>query len=260
MRTWNTFLGGCIAALAVPVYAQDMSAEEHFNKAEALFKVREYKEALVHYKAAYLASLAPELLFNMAQCYRFLDQYEEALGSYKTFLRELPQAPNRAEVEGLIKEVEELLAKQKAAQGAAPVGSLKPAGLSNEPASQPITTTPKPEPETKPKPDVTPETKGPTNPKPLLYGAAGGATLGVVFGAISLSTAKKAQESQTAGNPIETFGQQFKTAQTLAAGSDIMLAAALFAGGTGAYMLFKNQQTEATATLGLNQISITFKF
>jgi tetratricopeptide (TPR) repeat protein len=62
----------------------------YFEAAEDAYKRREYEAALDNYRAAYRLSMEPLLLYNIAQCYRFLGQDEEALRTYKAFLFDAP--------------------------------------------------------------------------------------------------------------------------------------------------------------------------
>jgi tetratricopeptide (TPR) repeat protein len=229
-----------------PAIAQDMSAEEHFNQAEALFKIRDYEQALVHYKAAYLASLAPELLFNMAQCYRFLGKYEDALGTYKTFLRELPDTTMKSDVENIMKEVEDLLIKQKSTQAATPMGSLNP-NITSE--SQPSSRATDPNPNTsKETPEVvkapTDKPLNPNIPKYILFGAGGAIATSFILGGVSLSMAKKSAAAQLEGKPASEFSQTFRSSQVLAGTSTALLIGAVLAGGTGALLFVKSKSTK----------------
>ena len=110
-----------IFLVALPAVAQDKQdlalAEKKYEEGEVLFKVQEYAKALEAYKASFLLSKAPLLLYNIAQCQRFLGTYEEAITSYKSFLREVPEAPNRKTVEGFINGMEESLASGVTKEG-----------------------------------------------------------------------------------------------------------------------------------------------
>ena len=101
---------GLISLLAPPLYAQSGKptkadierAADLFKKAEAYYAVSEYEKALEGYKEAYLLSLQPELIFNVAQCQRQLGRYEDAIKSYRSFLRQSPDTPTREKVETLL--------------------------------------------------------------------------------------------------------------------------------------------------------------
>jgi tetratricopeptide (TPR) repeat protein len=89
-------------------------AKTFFETAETHYRLQEFSQALDAYKESYRISQHPELLFNIAQCYRKLERYEEALLSYQSFLRDVPKAKNRAEVEAHIANLQKLLAERAA--------------------------------------------------------------------------------------------------------------------------------------------------
>jgi hypothetical protein len=94
-------------AFAEPSEADIKKASALFDEAEKKFKIGEYQLALADYKAAYLLTGEPALLFNIGQCHRFLGNDQEAIKSYKVFLRDAnPDGSSRAIAEKLIAELE----------------------------------------------------------------------------------------------------------------------------------------------------------
>lgn len=109
-----------VLGLAVtPVGARAADEEEakiHFDKAQMAYKLGKYAEAIREYEAAYRAMPDPAFLFNIAQSHR--QQYrldrrakhlQRALTLYKSYLREMPQAPNKQTVQKIIEELKSLL-------------------------------------------------------------------------------------------------------------------------------------------------------
>jgi tetratricopeptide (TPR) repeat protein len=82
------------------------SAKEHFNQGTRHFELGHFQEALGEYEAAYMAVPDPVFLFNAAQCHRKMGHDKEAVGFYKSYLRNAPNAPNRADVQKRIQELE----------------------------------------------------------------------------------------------------------------------------------------------------------
>src|SRR5678815_2291227 len=107
----------CVAILQIasPAQAADARAEAkaHFERGSVLFDLQRYDEAAAEYEAAYEAKPDPALLFNLAQAYRLAKKPERAIAAYNSYLRRLPQAKNRAEIEGRIEEMKALDAQQK---------------------------------------------------------------------------------------------------------------------------------------------------
>jgi tetratricopeptide (TPR) repeat protein len=90
------------------------AARAAFMRASQHYKLGEYKEALVEFKAAYRNFEVSTFLFNIAQCERQLEMREEALREYRMYLAEAPDAPNRDEVREMIARLEREVASEKA--------------------------------------------------------------------------------------------------------------------------------------------------
>src|SRR5262245_36193200 len=109
MRRRILLLGVLFALLSVSpalTRAQDGPAEQAKSLAAqgtARYQVGLFDEALRLYEAAYKVHPVPALIFNIAQCQRQLKNYDKAAFLYRSFLRSLPDAPNRAQVEEIIK-------------------------------------------------------------------------------------------------------------------------------------------------------------
>lgn len=108
----------CIAVViahAAPASADNKAeAKPHVAIADREFKLGHFKEALAEYGKAYELFPAPALLFNIGQCERYLKDYERAIFSFQSYLREKPDAANRATVEDLIHESQAALDAERA--------------------------------------------------------------------------------------------------------------------------------------------------
>ena len=120
-----TWMAAAFALAAGPLRAQDSSLEEakaHAAKAKVHYDLGEYEKAAEEYILVYrIRPLAP-LLYNIAQSYRQAGQYEKAKQFYKSYLRETNDPTNRAAIEKAIREIDELLAKEKRARDVPPKG------------------------------------------------------------------------------------------------------------------------------------------
>ena len=129
---------GLLAALAAPRVGQaddKAAARERYRAGERSYKVGDFHEALAAFKAAYQFSPDPTLLYNIAQCYRQLGETKTALFTYRNYLRERPDAPNRTEVEARIADLERQAAA--GAPGPAPPPAHAPPAPSVPPARPP---------------------------------------------------------------------------------------------------------------------------
>jgi hypothetical protein len=109
--TWpRSLLALFIVALAARTAAADdaatRNARRHFERGQKLYALTKFREALDEYQQAFDAKPIPDFLFNIGQCYRNLGDYDSAIFSYKKYLGATPDAPNRAQVEQLIGELQ----------------------------------------------------------------------------------------------------------------------------------------------------------
>jgi hypothetical protein len=115
------------------------AARLHFRKGGKAYDLGRYLEAAKEYEAAYDAKDDPALLFNIAQAYRLGGDNPNAVRAYKAFLRRMPRAPNRAEVEARIAELQHVIEQQAHAKESAPEGTMAPSTKppDKEPAAAP---------------------------------------------------------------------------------------------------------------------------
>src|SRR5688500_14920163 len=104
-------------ATASPVAEE---ARAHYRKGVAHFNLDEWKQAVEEFRTAYRLYPDATFLYNIAQCHWKLGDSAEALSFYKKYLRERPDAPNRAVVEKRIEELQAVLAAQPKASPATP--------------------------------------------------------------------------------------------------------------------------------------------
>jgi len=126
------------------VAAKAKAAKEKKDKdpremqAREAFAAGSYKEALDIYTKLYAAKLHPTFLRNIARCYQNLGEPERAISSFREYLRKAKDMPTeeRAEVEGYIKEMEELQQKNAAA-AAPPTPAPQPLPVAAPPPAEP---------------------------------------------------------------------------------------------------------------------------
>lgn len=113
------------------VEAKQREAREHYQKGITHYNLGEFAQSIEEFKQAYAISQAHGLLFNIAQAYRLTQDHKQALYFYRTYLRLVPEAPNRADVEARMVEIEKLLAEQERLKNDQPVGVIAPADVSS---------------------------------------------------------------------------------------------------------------------------------
>ena len=80
-------------------HADSSQARAHFSAGSRAYSLGEWTRAIDEYKKAYDASPDPAFLYNIGQAYRGAGDAKQALFFYRSYLRNAPDAPNRAEVE-----------------------------------------------------------------------------------------------------------------------------------------------------------------
>jgi tetratricopeptide (TPR) repeat protein len=108
LAAWMAKRPGAPAAAAQAPTGDDpaLEARAHAKQATTYYNLSRFRDALAEYEAAYMIRPDPALLYNVAQCHRQLGNDADALRFYKSYLRNAPDAPNRAEVEKRIKQLE----------------------------------------------------------------------------------------------------------------------------------------------------------
>jgi tetratricopeptide (TPR) repeat protein len=158
-------------------------ARQHFEQGTTYYDLQRYEDAAREYELAFAEKNDPALLFNIGQAYRFAGNYAKAIGSFKAFLRRLPNADNRAEVEARIAEMQRMLDDQKRNQEKPPGGIApieKP--IENKPVVEAAPPPPAAQP-SPPAPAPVVETPAARPPRALRY--AGIATLAVGVAALA---------------------------------------------------------------------------
>jgi tetratricopeptide (TPR) repeat protein len=140
-------------------------ARQHVARAKVHYDLGEYQQAAEEYIIVYRLRAIPALLFNIAQAYRQGGNYDKAKQFYKAYLRESPNLKNKKMIEQAIREMDELLAKEKKTK------ESPPTGVASEPVPAPQKALPMPAtppPESKPAPEAVaqkPELVTPNAPK-----------------------------------------------------------------------------------------------
>jgi tetratricopeptide (TPR) repeat protein len=141
--------------------AADDQARAQFERAEAAFRARRFEDARLAYQAAYELRALPGLLFNIAQCHRYLDNHERAIFFYERYLKLAGRRANRARTLELIAQERAHLKRSRAvaragrgARGGSEQEPEPPAGATAEmeaalaleppPATPPESVTPTP--------------------------------------------------------------------------------------------------------------------
>jgi tetratricopeptide (TPR) repeat protein len=145
------------------------AARAHSQEGDSYYKLEKYTNAITEYEQAYLAKPDPSFLYNIAQCHRLMGNGAEAIHFYRRFLKDAPNAPNRAVAEKHIRDLEDIASHGTASiPPMAPLAPLGPAPVSPPPPSEaplaplPSTPTSPPPALSAPPPTSTPVSTTPT--------------------------------------------------------------------------------------------------
>jgi len=120
-------MAGCMAAVVLAAALLAPSARAYAAPdareltAREYFASQRYQEALDLFAKLYAESLHPNYLRNIGRCYQNLGQPDRAIVSFHDYLRKAKVSPEeRVEIEGFIKDMEDLKRKQQEAAASAP--------------------------------------------------------------------------------------------------------------------------------------------
>jgi len=169
---------GAVLLCAATAHAQDkpvdpkVAAKEHYAKGTSFYDLGRYDEAVKEFEAAYQLKNDPAFLYNLAQSYRQAGNHERAVHFYKTYLRYVPNAKNRADIEDKIKAEEKLVGSGGPGTTPPPVTTTPPPGTTTPPPPGGEPTVVVPPPGNPPPPGYAPPpgyTPPPGNPPPPGY-------------------------------------------------------------------------------------------
>lgn len=135
-----------LAALLVTVFTGVAHAEDReaarkaYAEGATYYDLNQYPAALAAFTRAYWNYAEPSFLFNIAQCHRALKHKREAMDFYRSYLRKAPSAPNREDVQAIIAELEQSIAKDDAATAPLPHPTTGVDSSSQQPASGTLAT------------------------------------------------------------------------------------------------------------------------
>jgi tetratricopeptide (TPR) repeat protein len=89
--------------------SSDAVARGLFEAARASYAAGKYEDALKYFQQAYDLSQRAALLYNIGQAADRLHQDQRTVEAFRLYLERVPDAPNRAEVEGRLRSLERLV-------------------------------------------------------------------------------------------------------------------------------------------------------
>jgi len=142
MTRYLAALALCLAATTAKADEQ-AEAQKHFDAAEKAYNVGDFAGALKEYQASYQLFPSPLLLFDMAQCHRFLGENEKAKFEYQRYLDNAPpDDQSRPAAQQLIKQLETTIEQERQSKKSPPTGTAKPGAAPTTEPSSPATAIP----------------------------------------------------------------------------------------------------------------------
>jgi tetratricopeptide (TPR) repeat protein len=241
------------------VAADKKAAKERYEAGKRAYNLGEFDTAIKEWTEGYKIGGDAIFLYNLGQAYRQKGEVKEAIRFYKSYLRESPNATNRAQVEQIIADLEKKPVQPETRPATRPVTppETQPATRpvtppETQPATRPVTpptTRPVTPPETQPatQPVVPPVSGGGSPGKALKIAglAAGGAGValvvtGVIFGLQASSLESELNDARANHEPwsqdLADKDSKGHTASTISLVTLSVGAAAVIAGGTLFYL------------------------
>jgi hypothetical protein len=177
-------------------------------RAREAFAAGRYQEALDGFVKLYAEKLHPNYLRNIGRCYQNLGDPDKAISSFREYLRKAKavSGDERKEVEGYIKEMEDLKREREAAATAPPpppqptTVTAPPLAIEPPPPRQPTLTLTQPPPPPEPAPEEAPVYK-----KWWFWTLIGGAVVGGLGIAAAAGAFTKTQDA-TCMAPVKCGG------------------------------------------------------
>lgn len=119
--------------------ADTTEAKKHYERGMKAYNLQDFKGALHEFQSAYVEMPDPAFLFNIGQAQRQLGEYDAAAKSYRIYLANQPDAPNRDQVHKLIEQMD---AAAKEAHAKTPPTGTQPPSRVLAPAARPPATAP----------------------------------------------------------------------------------------------------------------------
>lgn len=189
---------GLLVVLAMATMSSQAIAEVDGRemRAREAFAAGRYQEALDGFVKLYAEKLHPNYLRNIGRCYQNLGDPDKAISSFREYLRKAKavSSEERKEVDGYIKEMEDLKRQREAAAVAPPpplVTAPPPPALEPPPPRQPALTLTQPP----PLPEPAREEDAPVYKKWWFWTLIGGAVIGGVGIAAAAGAFTKTQDA-----------------------------------------------------------------
>lgn len=232
-----------------PTEGDVAGAKGAFQAGQASFNEADYNRAISYWEDAYRRDCtAHDLLQNLARAYELDNQKRHAVSALETYLSRNPSSPMRDQIAKRIEVLNEKIAKEDAAAGAAPVGPT-------DAGTGPVVTPPGAD----PKPDTT---TGKRPITPLIVAGAGG-VLAIVGGLLYMNASSdvKDAEDQCGGrkecpNEVAEKGNSGRSRQRIWGGVTIIGVAAAI-GGTIWYLTSKPAPAAASREKSRRRLSRT---
>jgi tetratricopeptide (TPR) repeat protein len=107
-----------LASASAWAQAPDLDrARRHFEAGSQAFQRGDYPRAELEFRGAYAITKDPLLFYNIGQSQQRRGHQEAAIKSYRSYLAGVPDADDRAEVEGIIRSIEKEMTAPKPGGG-----------------------------------------------------------------------------------------------------------------------------------------------
>ena len=175
---------------------EEALAAKYARRGQALYEEKRYEEAAAEFKKAFESHEDPSLLYQIALCYIGTHETQKAIASLHGYLRRLPNAPNRNEVESRISELQSQVDKVDAVEKPTTTTTAKLPPLADPIELVHAQELPK-------RPLVRRERSA--NARALILSGLGLTTVGLVLGGVGIGALVRSDAEAAAFNHITVF-------------------------------------------------------
>jgi tetratricopeptide (TPR) repeat protein len=110
----GTFLAATVAPHAALAVDDETEGKKRFKRGQELYKAEKYLEAAHEFEAGYAAAPRSLFLMNIGHSYRRAGEFAKSKRAYQLLLQLEPTLPERADIEALVRSIDDAIAASPA--------------------------------------------------------------------------------------------------------------------------------------------------
>lgn len=91
-------------------------AAQEFSEGQRIFETGDHAQALIHFECSYSLYPHRDTLFNVGRCHEELGSFADASRSYRLYIERYPEAPDVADIEARVLNIEQRLGSHESSE------------------------------------------------------------------------------------------------------------------------------------------------